>query len=349
MKKMLREAEQEYLRNFCNNIKDEPKKFWRFVNYKRKEREYVSSLKHEGATFTEDHQKAKILNEQFKSVFLNIKHNNVQGLDDGHAPLHNKLTDIVLTEINVYKELIKLDITKATGPDGISAQMLKMGAGLLTKPLTRLFNMSLKTGNVPQGWKIANVTPIYKKGSKSDPKNYRPVSLTSIVSKVLEKVVRSQLAAHLKEHSILTENQHGFRNNRSCETQLLQSTHSWAESLDKNIPVDIIYLDLSRAFDVVSHDLLLVKLKKVGICGNILRWIKSFLTNRKQRVKVGDVLSDWCAVTSGVPQGTILGPVMFLVYINDICKDINSFCKLYADDCVLYRPIRSYQDNLFLQ
>ena len=126
--------------------------------------------------------------------------------------------------------------------------MLKMGAGLLTKPLTHLFYMSLKTGNVPQGCKIANVTPIYKKGSKSDPKNYRPVSFRSIVSKVLEKVVLSQLAAHLKEHSILAENR----------TQLLQSTHSWAESLDKNIPIDIIYLDLSHAFDMVSHDLLLV-------------------------------------------------------------------------------------------
>ena len=134
----------------------------------------------------------------------------------------------------------------------LSAQMLKMGAGLLTKPLTRLFYISLKTGNVPQGWKIVNVTPIYKKGSKSDPKNYRPVSLTPIVSKVLEKVVLSQLAADLKEHSILAENQ----------TQLLQSSHSWAESLDKNIPIDIIYLDLSHAFDLISHDLLLVKLKK---------------------------------------------------------------------------------------
>ena len=194
------------------------------------------------------------------------------------------------------------------------------------------------------------MVPIFKKGSKSCPSNYRPASLTSICCKILEHIVYSSIWHHLEDHNIICDEQHGFRSGRSCETQLLMTIHDLAQNLNNRKQTDVILLDFTKAFDKVSHKRLCSKLAHYGIRGALLTWINDFLTGRTQRVTVNGCISDDTRVTSGVPQGTVLAPLLFLVYIcNDLPKDIVSSVKLYADDVLIYRTINSEQDHMILQ
>ena len=215
--------------------------------------------------------------------------------------------------------------------------------------LTHLFQQSLDSGVLPNDWKKAYVTPIYKKGDKTNPANYRPISLTSVVCKVMEHILASHIMQYLDTNNILLDTQFGFRSKHSCETQLLLTTTDLAKAIDKNLQTDVGILDFSKAFDKVSHNRLLHKLKHYGINGNILHWIKSFLHGRTQRVVVEGSYSSPCPVTSGVPQGSVLGPILFLIYINDISNNIHSQLRLFADDCLVYRIIQSSGDHLILQ
>ena len=215
-------------------------------------------------------------------------------------------------------------------------------AEVLSPSIAALFNKSLSQGEIPDAWREAIVIPIHKKSSKSDPKNYRPVSLTSSVCKLLENIVRQQLQTHLNRHNLLIDNQHGFRSKRSCETQLISSLNDWCKALENKQNIDIIYLDISHAFDCVPYNRLLTKLYNIGIKGNLLGWFRSFLKGRKQKVRVNNSYSKWIPVTSGVPQGTILGTLLFLIYINNITDSLNCTCRLFADDCILYK---SYSDQ----
>ena len=215
--------------------------------------------------------------------------------------------------------------------------------------LTHLFQQSLTTGDIPQEWKSAFVTPIFKKGKRYDPSNYRPVSLTSVVCKTLEHILVSQIMKHLETNSILCNNQYGFRARRSCESQLLLTIDDFARALNNRLQVDIGILDFSKAFDKVPHARLVKKLDYYGIQGKTLQWITSFLYNRSQQVVIEGTYSSPCKVTSGVPQGTVLGPTLFLLYINDLISNIQSTVRLFADDCLIYRPINSLNDHQLLQ
>ena len=212
-----------------------------------------------------------------------------------------------------------------------------------------MFNLSLKTATLSSDWKKANITPIFKKGSKHSPANYRPISLTSIVIKTLERLIHSKVLDFLSEHNKLSNSQHGFHPGHSCQTQLLEAAHQWAENIDHKSSTHVIFLDFSRAFDSVPHQRLLLKLDNIGVRGSLLSWIDSFLKNRQQRVVINNTLSSWKKVTSGVPQGSILGPLLFLVYVNDIGNGLISTTKLFADDCALYRKVNSAQDVRCLQ
>ena len=196
--------------------------------------------------------------------------------------------------------------------------------------------MSISTSTVPLQWKLANVSPIFKKGSRSSPENYRPVSLTSILSKLLEKIVSKQILEHLKANNILPKQQHGFLKGKSTSTNLLEAINVWTDLLEHNVPLDILYLDYSKAFDTVPHRRLIKKLSTVGIQGKVLEWLNSFLTGRKQRVVVNHVKSDWIDVISGVPQGTVLGPLLFLIFVSEIPDLVKSHASLFADDTKLY-------------
>ena len=224
-----------------------------------------------------------------------------------------------------------------------------MAAKPLAPCLAILFNKSLKTGVVPQDWRTANISPVFKKGERYKPANYRPVSLTCICSKMLEHIVVSNLMKHFDQHNILTDCQHGFRSKRSCETQLLSLTQELHEQLENKKQIDMIVLDFSKAFDKVAHHRLLAKLDNFGVRGSLHQWIASFLLDRKQRVVVDGEASGWVKMESGVPQGTVLGPILFLAFINDLPEAVNSRVRLFADDCVMYRPIASTHDCTLLQ
>jgi hypothetical protein len=212
-----------------------------------------------------------------------------------------------------------------------------------------IFQQSYDTGETPADWKNALVAAIYKKGTKSDPANYRPISLTCLCCKVMEHVVLSHLAKHLAEHDILFDKQHGFRSKYSCETQLISAIHEWGTELNARGQVDVVLLDFSKAFDKVSHKHLLHKLEYYGIKGKTLGWIEAFLSERKQSVSVNGDHSSPAAVTSGVPQGSVLGPMLFLLYINDIHEQLHSEIRLFADDSIVYREINSPDDHRLLQ
>ena len=219
---------------------------------------------------------------------------------------------------------------------------------LLVPILTAIFQQSMDTGVLPSSWLTAYVTPIFKKGSTCLPENYRPVSLTCVACKLLEHVICSHIRDHLDRQGILSTFKPGFRAMYSCETQLAVTIHDILNIRDRGIQSDIAILDLSKAFDKVPHKRLLGKLRLYGINDNILTWIESFLRGRTQRVIIDGQFSSNSEVTSGVPQGTVLGPLLFLLYIPSVLEP-STKCCLFADDCLVYREIRSSEDQVSLQ
>lgn len=229
-----------------------------------------------------------------------------------------------------------LKTNKASGPDAIPPWFLKEHAAEIAPILTNIFQDSIESGTLPSRWKSANVCGAFKKGKTSDPSNYRPISLTCIASKILEDIVYSHVMKHFEHYNILTDCQHGVRSKRSTELQLILTIHDTASSLQQNKSIHAAVLDFSKAFHKVPHQGLLMKLERYGIHGNLLSWMESFLTKRVQTVICEGATSPPSPVTSGVPQGSVLGPLLFLTYINDLPNGLTSTVKLFADDTLLY-------------
>ena len=322
------------------------KKFWKYVKTIRKDTHGIAPLKVDDTLFSHSKDQAEILNKQFQSVFTT---ENLSNIPECHElpilPLHN----VAISVDGVKKLLCTLDSSKSCGPDNIPVRILKYCSVEIAPILTVIFTQSLNSGNLPEDWLSANVTPIFKKGDRANPTNYRPISLTSICCKLLEHILYHSITEHLLTYQILSDKQYGFRPNHSCETQILNIVEEIQLALDHHLPVDLIFIDFCKAFDTVPHQRLLKKLYHYGIQGNIYNWISSWLTKRQQRVVIKDHNSSYIHVNSGVPQGTVLGPLMFLLYINDITTNISSNIRLFADDCVLYRVIHSEQDHHILQ
>ena len=349
VKFMIRIANKSYVESTVNEAYEtNNKKFWGFVKSKKQESTGIPPLKNkDGYLKSDSASKAEILNEQFQSVFTNENTQNMP--NKGQSPFPS-MQNIKVTSNGVIKLLSNLKINKATGPDLVPAFVLKTAASEIAPALTILFQQSLDTGIVPTDWKNAWVVPIFKKGEKHQASNYRPVSLTSITCKVLEHIVHSNVMQHFDQHHILNDCQHGFRRRRSCESQLIVTCHEIARNLANGKQVDVILLDFSKAFDKVPHQRLLHKLAYYGVKGSTLQWIGSFLADRKQEVLLEGVHSSPANVTSGVPQGTVLGPLLFLSYINDLPDVVqNSSTKLFADDCLLFRAINNARDQHLLQ
>ena len=240
-------------------------------------------------------------------------------------------------------------ISKSEGPDGMHPRLLKELASELCIPFKMLFDKTLIEGKLPSSWKNAEVKPIFKKGDKASPGNYRPISLTSIVSKIFEGFIRDALVKHLKMNNLLSNHQFGFCAGRSCVTQLLNTIADWIRLLEDDEPIDCVYLDLQKAFDKVPHARLLVKLKGYGVDGAILKWIEDFLTGRTQFVNVSGECSGTVPVTSGVPQGSVLGPTLFLYFVNDMPDVVDCLIKMFADDTKAYKSVINEEKAKTLQ
>ena len=263
----------------------------------------------------------------------------------------SSMSDFQVSVVGVTKILKELKTSKASGPDGISARFLNEVSDEIAPAMALLFNASLQQSAIPTEWKQAIINPIYKAGKmdRGKAENYRPISLTSVTCKLMEHIICTNINKHLENNGVLSNAQHGFRKKRNCETQLIAAINDFARALNDGMQIDTILLDFSKAFDKVDHRKLCLKLENYGIRGNLLNWIKDFLNNRKQWVVINGERSSVAKVKSGVPQGTVLGPLLFLIYINDLPEGVKSTLRLFADDSFLYRIITSSDDTIQLQ
>ena len=347
LRSLTRRLRNEFERDIAGKVKQDPKQFWKYANSRLKTKARIGDLKDEdGNVATENKEKAEILNRYLSSVFTRENLGTVPPPTAYNGPL---LDDICVSEEDVRIRLSRLKTSSSPGPDGIHPRILKETASSVSVPLTNIFRRSLQSGTLPPDWKRGTVIPIFKKGDRKLTSNYRPISLTSIPCKVLESVIRDQVMAHLMFTGQLSANQHGFRPKRSCTSQLLEVIEDWTEALEQGKPIDSLYLDFRKAFDSVPHQRLLSKLRSCGITGCAFNWIRAFLTDRQQQVVVGGSESPWSPVSSGVPQGSVLGPLLFLIFINDMPTVVSSTIKMFADDTKVYRPLGSDDDHENLQ
>ena len=346
-RKEVRKAVRNFEKSIAKKCKTNPKAFWSYVSSKVKTRQTLSHLSNNNRLYFSDADKAELLNEFFSSVYTEEDINNIPRCETPENP--PIMNDINITPETVLKKLKKLDPKKAPGPDNIATVLLKEAASEMSVILCALFKKSIAEGTVPNVWKTANVTPIFKSGDKTLPQNYRPISLTSQVCKILESIIVDDINKHMQTHNLATPNQYGFTKGKSCKTNIIDCEEDWTSAIDKGYCVDIIYLDLKKAFDKVPHKRLLNKLKSYGITGPTHTWITDFLTGRSQKVVINGNSSTNASVKSGVPQGSVLGPCLFSIFVNDMPDIVVSNLRLFADDGKLYRVIHTRHDCETLQ
>ena len=346
---LVRKAKSSFLKNMTASIHT-PKQFWSMYYSLTPNRERIPHTLSNGVTTAlSPISKANLLNTFFASCFSPRSNSP---LTSSPTLVHPELSSIECTEEEVYKHLSSLKVKTATGPDGISSHMLRNTAISTYSSLCNLFNCSLSTGCFPSEWKTSNITPVFKSGDKGLVSNYRPISLLSIPSKILERIVHQRLLHHLLSNSIISPRQFGFRPGSSTQEALLTATHDWQSNLDRGLSSAALFLDMSKAFDKVPHRSLLRSLTTVGVTGPLLKWFESYLSDHSQRVVLSGHTSSPAPVKSGVPQGSILGPLLFLVYVNSLASlklSPGTSIILYADDILLYRSISSSSDNPTLQ
>ena len=343
-----RKSQREYEKKVAKDVKKNPKAFWKYVNSKCKFRSKIPDLERKDKSRTSDDQeKAELLNDYFKEAFTEEDTANLPNIPNKNLDSH--LSNIDITEDMVYKKLSGLNPNKSAGPDGIQAVIIKELSKELTKPLTILFKKSINTGKLPNGWKKAHVTPIHKKDSKHNPGNYRAVCLTVLVCKVLESIVKDFTMGHLTKHNLISEHQHGFLKGRTTDTNLIETLDYWIHMLNEGENLDVVYCDFRKAFDSVPHERLMLKVRNYGIDGQLANWIEDFITGREQRVCINGKSSRWVKVTSGVPQGSVLGPLLFVIFINDLPESILSGVKMYADDTKIFQLVNNEEQAKKLQ
>ena len=347
VKKEIRLAKRLFERQISENAKGNPKRFFQYCIRKRKIKEEVRCIKNsKGELLYKDKDIADALNGYFVESFTKEEVNNTpEGI---HNNL-NVLANIEIEDKEVLDKLNKLKTNKAAGPDGIFPRVLKELSEIIFKPLASIFRQSLETGEIPDDWKQGNIIPIYKKGDRTDLGNYRPISLTCIICKIMESIIRDKLELFIENNNILKDSQHGFCKGRSCLTNMLTFFEEATKSFDVSRAYDIVYLDFQKAFDKVRHDKLIIKMRMVGITGATSEWVRNWLQHRTQSVMVGGTLSEQGIVGSGVPQGSVLEPLLFLIYINDLDGGIESSLVKFADDTKLGGLANSLEHTKVIQ
>ena len=350
VKEEIRKAKRKFEKDVAIKASISPKSFWSHVRSKLKSKEPVAplyerpdeklSIKHS------DKEKANILQKQFSSVFTIEPEGELPRFETRTA---SSIPEVTISSEMVAKKIKALDKSKACGLDGIHPRQLRELVDCVSEPIAKILNRSLKDKMLPVDWKTAVITPIFKKGNKNVAANYRPISLTSIICKIMESFVKEVIIDHLTNKNLISSKQFGFINGRSTTSQLLIFVDKCADIIAGKGIADTIYFDFAKAFDTVPFRRLKKKLEGYGINGQIGDWVNDFLTDRTQLVRVNGDSSDPVSVLSGIPQGSVLGPILFVIFINDLPDVVNSTMYLFADDTKLMKEIQSPQDVVVLQ
>ena len=321
------------------------KKFWGHLKRMSSSSRIPETVYYKTRFRNNSQDQTEIFNEFFVDQFSDVSEYDID-IDFTNDPDN----DIDFDFRKIRALLKHINVNKATGPDGISGKVLKNCASSLAYPLSLLFKVSYNSGMLPNDWKLANIVPVHKKNSKASVENYRPISLTCLVVKIFEKIIRDEIMTKCQHK--LNPKQHGFLPEKSCTTQMIGFTESVALAMNENLRTDVIYFDFAKAFDSVNHDIILHKLKhEFNIDGTLLKFLVNYLQGRSQRVVIGGAMSSLVGVQSGVPQGSILGPLLFVIFINDMIHVVthDTNIALYADDTKIWRKISCWEDHEILQ
>ena len=350
LKREVESSRSNYEKRLFNVKKQNPKNFFLYIDTRTNSRSGVSPLNVNDDLITDDGEKASALSQQYRSVFV---------IDDGYFPaVANSMppysfdeTNLQISDRDIIRAILSMNSDSAPGIDGIYAKVIKNVSPLLVSPLKQIFQATIYRSCIPNDWKIGIITPVYKNNGKPElPASYRPISLTSIICKLLERIISDRFTAYLRSNSLISQQQHGFLSKRSTMTNMLNFFNDLTSYFDEKYGADVIYIDLEKAFDKVSHPKLLFKLQTLGVGGKALDWFCEFLYGRKQCVRVNEVCSPLENVLSGIPQGTILGPLLFIIFIDDIISACqHSKINLYADDSKIYKCIVTEEDAAELQ